>query len=88
MEKTNARLKFLYRKNKFLNSHTKRLLVMSLIQYHFDYACSFYYLRVSQLPRNRLRTTQNKIVSFVLKMCPWSNTGQDVFKAVGQLSVS
>ena len=44
IQKANARLKFLYRKRKLLNLTTKKLLVMSLIQCHFDYACSFWYL--------------------------------------------
>ena len=35
--KANARLKFLFRKQKFLNLQSKKLLVMSLIQCHFDY---------------------------------------------------
>ena len=43
IQKANARLKFLYRKRKFLNLTTKKLLVMSLIWCHFDYACSFWY---------------------------------------------
>ena len=43
IQKANAMLKFLYRKRKFLNLTTKKLLLMSLIQCHFDYACSFWY---------------------------------------------
>ena len=54
IQKANARLKFLYRKQKYLNLHTKRLLVMSLIQCHFDYACSFWYPGLTQFLRNRL----------------------------------
>ena len=42
LQKANARLKFLYRKQNFLNLHTKKLLVMSLIQCHFDYTCSWH----------------------------------------------
>jgi len=41
IQKINSRLKFLYRKRNFLNEHTKNILVSSLIQCHFDYACSF-----------------------------------------------
>ena len=41
LQRANARLKFLYQKQNFLYFHTKILLVMSLIQCHFDYACSF-----------------------------------------------
>ena len=88
IQKANARLKFLYRKQKYLNLHTKKRLVMSLIQCHFDYACSFWYHVLTQFLRNRLQTTQNKIIWFVLIMGHRSNIGQDVFKAVGWLPVS
>ena len=88
IQKANARLKFLYRKQKFLNLHTKKLLVMSLIQSHFDYAGSFWYPGLTQFLRNRLQTTQNKIIRFVFKMGPRSHIGQDVYKAVGWLPVS
>ena len=40
IKKSNARLKFLYRKQSCLNQYTMKLLVMSLIQCHFDYASS------------------------------------------------
>ena len=49
IQKANARLKFLYRKRNFLNLTTKKLLVMSLIQCHFDYACSFWYPGLSKV---------------------------------------
>ena len=42
LKKTNSKLKFLYRKSKFLSVHAKKLLVSALIQCHFDYACSFW----------------------------------------------
>lgn len=88
IQKANARLKFLYRKQKFLNLYTKKLLVMSLIQCHFDYACSFWYPGLSKLLKNRLQITQNKIIRFVLKMDPRSHIGPDVFKSLGWLPVS
>ena len=88
IQRSNARLKFLHRKKKFLNLHTKTLLVMSLIQCNFNYACSIWYLGLSQPLRNRPQTTQNKIIRYVLKLGPWSPLGQDVFKAVGWLPVS
>ena len=49
IQKANARLKFLYRKRKFLNLTTKKFLVMSLIQCHFDYACPFWCPGLSKL---------------------------------------
>ena len=38
IDKINGRLKFLWRKNKFLTPPLKRLLCNALIQPHFDYA--------------------------------------------------
>ena len=40
VSKINTRLKFLYRKDKFLSPQLRRLLCNALIQPHFDYACS------------------------------------------------
>ena len=45
--KANARLKFSIQKEDFFYLTTKQLIVMSLIQCHFDYACSFWYPGVS-----------------------------------------
>ena len=39
----NCRLRFLYRKNRFLWQPLRRLLCNALIQPHFDYACSAWY---------------------------------------------
>lgn len=88
IQKANARLKFLYRKQRFLNFKTKKLLVMSLIQCHFDYACSFWYPGLTQLLRNKLQITQNKVIRFVLKLGPMSHIGPDVFRSLGWLPVS
>ena len=43
VSKINTRLKFLYRKNKFLSPQLRRLLCNALIQPRFDYACSVWY---------------------------------------------
>ena len=70
IQKANALLKFLYRKQNFLNLHSKKLLVMSLIKCHFDYyACSFWYPGLSKFLRERLQATKN-MVRFVLKQDP------------------
>ena len=46
--KANSRLKFLYRKKEFLSEFSKKLLVMSLVECHMDYACSVWYNGLSQ----------------------------------------
>ena len=64
IQKANARLKFLYRKCRYLTFITNKLLVVSLIQCHFDNAFSFWFVGLSQSVKNRLQTTQNKLVCF------------------------
>ena len=85
IQKANARLKFLYRKRKFLNLTTKKLLVMSLIQCHFDYACSFWYPGLSKVLKNKLQVTHYKIIRFVLNMDSRAHVGSEVFKSLGWL---
>ena len=41
--KINGKLKFLYKKNRYLTSYLKRLLYNSLIHPHFDYVSSAWY---------------------------------------------
>ena len=48
IDKVNNKLKFLYRKNRFLTPTLKRLLCNALIQPHFDYACSAWYPNVTK----------------------------------------
>ena len=48
IDKGNNKLKFLYRKNRFLTPTLKRLLCNALIQPHFDYACSAWYPNVTK----------------------------------------
>ena len=88
ISKANSRLKFLYRKSKFLTFHTRKLLVMSLIQCHFDYACSFWYPGLTQSLKTRLQTTQNKVIRFVLQMGNRSHVGQEQFSYLSWLPVS
>ena len=86
IQKANAGLKF--RKQQFLNLQTKKLLVMSLIQSHFDYGCSFWYPGLTKLLRNRLQVTQNKMIRFTLKLDFMSHLELDDFKSLGWLPVS
>ena len=76
IQKANARLRFWFRKQKFLNLR------------HFDYACSFWYPGLSKLLGNRLQVTQNKMIRFVLKLDPRSHLELDEFKSLGWLPVS
>ena len=68
IERINFRLKFLYRKNWFLDVHLRRLLCNALIQPHFDYACSAWYPNLSKKLKDKLQVTQNKCIRFCLEL--------------------
>lgn len=88
IKKANSRLKFLHRKREYLTQHAKKLLVMSLIQCHFDYACSFWYYGLNKLWMNKLQVTQNKLIRFVLNLDPRSHIGHEEFNSLNWLPVS
>ena len=70
IKKANSRLKFLYRKGSFLNFRAKKLLITALIQCHFDYGCSFWYSSLTVKTKDKLQTTQNKLIRFALDLSP------------------
>ena len=54
LKKLNSKLKFLYRKNKFLSPPLRRLLCNAIIQPHFDYACIAWFPNLNQSIKNKL----------------------------------
>ena len=89
IQRANARLKFfIYRKHRFFNFKTNKLLVMSIIQCHFDYTCSFLYPGLTQFLCKNLQIIQNKVIRFVLNLDPRSNLGPDVFRSLRWVPVS
>ena len=67
ISKVNARLKFLHRKNKYLTSNLRHLLCNTLIQPHFDCACSAWYLHLS-------KTLKKKNLNFAKQMHSFLST--------------
>ena len=61
IEKTNSRMKFLYRKNQFLDVLLRRLLRNASIQ-------SVWYPNLSKKLTDKLHVTQNKCIRFCLKL--------------------
>ena len=56
INKINSRLRFLYRKNRYLSPYLKRLLCNAIIQPHFDYACSAWYPDLNKKFKSKLET--------------------------------
>ena len=64
----NGRLKFPYRKNRYLTPYIKRLLCNALIQPYFEYACSAWHPNLNQKFRNKLQTVQSKCIRYCLEI--------------------
>ena len=81
----NGRLKFLYRKQRFLTYPLCRLLCNALIQPHYDYACSAWYPSLSKRLLKKIQIYQNKCIRYCLKLDNRSHVGIAEFKKLNWL---
>ena len=88
INKINSRLRFLYRKNRFLSPPLRRLLCNSLIQPHFDYACSAWYPNLNKRSKSKLQVLQNKYLWLCLNLNNRVHIGQKEFKQIIWLPVN
>ena len=88
INKINSRLKFLYRKNKYLTPYLKGLLCNALIQPHFDYACSAWYPNLNKKLKSKLQTVQNRCIRYCLQLDNRSHIGVKDFEKINWLPVS
>ena len=75
INKINSRLRFLYRKNRYLSPYLKRFLCNAIIQLHFDYGISAWYPNLNKKIKSKSQTIQNKCVRFCLQLDSRSHTG-------------
>ena len=68
INKINGKLKFLYRKNRFLSPELRRMLCNALIQPYFDYACPAWYPNLTEKTKNKIQIMQNKCIKFCLRL--------------------
>ena len=88
INKINAKIKFLYRKNRFLTPALRRLLCNAIIQPHFDYACSAWYPNLKKAIKSKLQTAQNKCIRFCLLLNSRKHIGFDEFENINWLNVN
>ena len=88
LSKINAKIKFLYRKNKFLTPLLRRLLCNALIQPHFDYACSAWYPNLNKAMKSKLQHAQNKCIRFCLQLGNRNHIGIDELERINWLNVN
>ena len=87
LNKINGKLKFLYRKNKFLTTTIRRMLYNAIIQPHLDYACSAWYPNLSEKLKKKLQIAQNKRVRFCLKLDKRHHISSKEFESINWLPV-
>ena len=88
INKINSRLRFLYRKNRYLSPYLKSLLCNATIQPHFDYSCSTWYPNLNKKFKSKLQTIQNKCISFCLQLDSRSHIGIKELEHINWLAVS
>ena len=88
INKINGRLKFLYRKNRFLSYPLRRLLCNALIQPHFDYACCSWYSNLNKKLKDKLQVLQNKCIRFCLQLGNRDHIGIKEFQTINWLPVN
>ena len=83
--KITGRLKFLYRKQTFLNFSLRRMLCNALMQPHFDYACSAWYPNLNKKFKRKIQIAQNKCIRFCLSMDNRGHIGNFEFRKINWL---
>ena len=68
ISKIDCRLRFLYRKNRLLSHHNRRLLCNALIEPNFDYGSSAWYPNLNNRLDSKLQILQNKGIRFCLNL--------------------
>ena len=88
ISKINSKLKFLYRKNKYLTPQLRRMLSNALIQPHFDYACTAWYPPLTIDLKKRIQVVQNKCIRFCLELENTAHIGYKEFEKINWLNSS
>ena len=88
IKKINTRLRFLYRKNRFLSQPLRRLLCNAIIQPHFDYGCSAWYPYLNKSLKKKLQTLQNKCIRFCLNLNNRDHIGLTEFEKINWLPIN
>ena len=87
ISKVNASVKFLPQKNNYLTPNLRRLLCKTLIQPHFDYACSAWYPNFSKKLKKRIQTSQTKCIRFSLQLDKMSQMSQKELETINWLPI-
>ena len=88
VSKCSSILKFLYRHSRVLNQNSRKLLASALIQSHFDFGVSAWYLSTTKVLQRKLQVAQNKMVRFILNLESRAHIGQSELNRINYLNTS
>ena len=80
INKINSKLKFLYRKNRFLSPELRIMLCNALNQTHFDYACPVWYPNLIEKTKKKIQIMQNKCIKFCLRLDKIHHISEEDFR--------
>ena len=87
IQRVNQRMRFLGRISPFVDKQALRTLAGALIQPLFDYACTSWYSGISMSQKNKLQTSQNKLIRLLLGLGPMTHLYAAHFDSIGWLRV-
>ena len=87
LTKINQRIRFISRISRFLDKRALQTLAGALVQSLFDYACTSWYSSTHKKLKNKLQTSQNKLVRLVLKLPARAHLESSHFARLGWLKV-
>lgn len=80
-------MRFLARIAKYLDQKALLNLASAIIQPYYDYACCSWYNGITKQLKNKLQTSQNKLVRTILGLHPRTHLDPHHFKHLGWLRV-
>ena len=85
INKTNSKLKFPYRKNRFLSPELRRMLCNAIVQPNFDYACPAWYPNLTEKTKKKIQIMQNKCIRFCLRLEKMHHISEEDFRLINWL---
>ena len=87
VSKSINKLKCIYRNTEGFNWQIIRMIVLAMVQCHYDFACAMWLIGISISAKKRLQIVQNKVIRFVLGIPPRTHLGCSDFGRVNILPV-
>ena len=87
LNKSINKFKCIYRNTRGFNWQIKRLIVLAMVQCHYDCACAMWFSRITISAKKTLQIVQNKVIRFVLGIPPRTHLGCSEFSRVNILPV-